>query len=682
MSKYFLCTLGTSVANGLKDLLWAKQKTPGNWDDGDPTFEKSLAALVDGFLRDKESFHKRSAEATILRKADAGPGDRVALLATDTGLGRICGEATKRLLVAGFGFADADVELVRIPGLQVSDAERLRREGLPGFVKSVVARINANQFSCDMYLCPVGGYKGIVPFLTVLGMAFRLPVLYTFEFIDSLVRLPPLPFSLDRDLYARAKDALREIGQRSEMPEGEFLSKIRGYSVEERDTFLSFVEPSSRPGFVTSGAFTDAFTPDFECESAPLSQKALEDLDILSHGQSYRTACRMAIGSQDPVMRSLWKHKKIFATDLQILKQGRTNVRVLGFESGGKFYVCRIFDHEDYDKTLEHRSCMRAGFPPETFRDWTPPPEALPDSVRDEESPYEAAMRQISDFDRKLQETVSQWASRSAEANTARAAAEKGLGKTQRKLEEARQKLMERQTEIDRLRAAVEKSKALAAELEAGASADREAAAAEHARLESLLGEVEEARRRAEAAEAESERLKELLADGGEARAAAEAARAENERLEALLARGEEERRKAENAHATRYEESLREIDSLRRRLREVNTRLALAPEDSGEASRAAKELEERKDQFAAALQTLLMSDKSDVPRNPSDEESALRIELRKVRAQLASKAGEVATLAKENASLAEALRDLTAKISSIRSRGFLQRLARFFQGE
>ena len=680
MNKYFLCTLGTSVANGLKELLWAKQKAPGSWDDADPAFEKPLAALVDGYLCDKGSFHEKSAEASVLRKAGAAPGDRVALLSTDTGLGRICGEATKRLLVSGFGFGEPDVELVRIPGLQVSDAQRLRCEGLPGFVKAVVARIKDNRSDYETFLCPVGGYKGVVPFLTVLGMAFRLPVLYTFEFIDSLVRLPPLPFSLDRDLYARAKDALREIGSRTDMPEGEFLAKVQGYSEDERDAFLAFVEPSSRPGFVTSGAFTEAFAPGFECESAPVSPKALEDLDILSHGQWYRTACRMVMGSQDPVMRSMWNHKKTLATDLQILKQGPTNVRVLGYESGGRFYVCRIFDHEDYDKTLDHRSCKRAGFPPESFREWSMPPEALPESVRDEESPFEATVRLVSDLERKLQETEVASARRAEELRNARDAAEKGLGKTQRKLEETRQKLQERQTEVDRLRAAVQKSQDRVRELEAGSSAEREAAVAEHARLKALLAEVEEARRKAEVAEAESARLKAILADGAEARAAAEAARAENERLESLLARGEEERRRAEDEHAARYEKALRQIDALRRRLHEVNTRLALAPEDSDEANRAAKELEEKKGEFADALRTLLMSDKTDVPRNPSDEERALRTELRKVRAQLVAKSGEADELEKENASLAAALRTANERLARETGGGFLARLRRFFR--
>ena len=441
MSKYFLCTLGTSVANGLKDILWSKQKTPGDWDERDETFEKALDGLVSAAIHDKSSIFRSCAEASVLHKAGAEASDRVVLLATDNGLSRICGAAAKRLLIAGFGFSDADVELVRVPALQVSDAESLRREGLPGFVRAVVSRIEANQFAYETFLCPVGGYKGIVPFLTVLGMAYRIPVLYAFEFIDSLVRLPPLPFALDRDLYIRAKDALREIGNRIEMPEREFLSKIKGFSEEERDSFLAFVEPSSRPGFVTSSAFTEVFAPEFECETAPISKKAIEDLEILSHGQLYRTACRLVLDLQDPVVRRGYRgnHKKTTATDLVIVKQGNTSLRIFGYESQGRFFVCRIFDHEDYERKLDSHSCMRADFLPEAFVEWTPPSEVLPDSIKDEDSPYEEAMKMLADRERTLANTISEWVVKVNEQREARVVAEKELRTVRKNFEKERQ---------------------------------------------------------------------------------------------------------------------------------------------------------------------------------------------------------------------------------------------------
>lgn len=414
-SKYYICTLGTSVANALKDALSAKQRTPGEWDDRDEAFEKALTNQVQLTLNDKTQPHEFCAEFSVLKKAGISSCDKVVLLSTDNGLSRICGEITRRLIVSEFGLDDGNVELVRIPGLQVSDAERLRREGLPGFVKAVVSRIEENRYTYEMVLCPVGGYKGIVPFLTALGMAFHLPVLYTFEFIDSLIRLPPLPFSLDRDLYARARGALVELGKKSEMREDEFLARIKGYTEDERDLFLSFVEPSGRPGFITSTAFTETFAPEFERETAPVAPQGLKDLEMLSHGQMYRTACNMVIDSQDRVIRRGWmgNHKKTTVTDLIILKQGNTSIRVLGYEANDHFYVCRVLAHDDYQRLLDSNHCPQiADFKTTEFTEWTMPEDDLPDSVKDEESPYEVAMRKLTDSDRHLQSRETYWATR------------------------------------------------------------------------------------------------------------------------------------------------------------------------------------------------------------------------------------------------------------------------------
>lgn len=491
-SKYYICTLGTSVANALKEVLWAKQKSPGEWDDRDEAFEKALGNQVQLKLNDKAHPHEFSAEFSVLKKAGISSCDKVVLLSTDNGLSRICGEATKRLIISEFGLDDSSVELVRIPGLQVADADRLRRVGLPEFVKAVVSRIEENRYTYETFLCPVGGYKGIVPFLTALGMAFHLPVLYTFEFIDSLIRLPPLPFSLDRDLYTRARGALVELGRKCEMHEDEFLARIKGYNDDERDLFLSFVEPSGRPGFITSTAFTETFAPEFEREMAPVAPQGLKDLKTLSHGQMYRTACNMVIDSQDRIIRRGWmgNHKKTTATDLIILKQGNTSIRVLGYEANGRFYVCRVLAHDDYQRLLDSKSCPKiADFKTTEFTEWTLPPEKLPDSVKDEESPYEVAMRKLADSDQRLQSRETYWATRVNEVKQERdelkqklADAENVQRTIERDLDKSTNNLDKAEQDLKSLK---EANEALAAQIK-DATAEMQALRAANTRLQQI----------------------------------------------------------------------------------------------------------------------------------------------------------------------------------------------------
>lgn len=629
-NKYFICTLGTSVANGLNDTLRSKQKAPGAWDDRDVPFEKSLAELVSAAQKDKSGFHKCCAEATVLRKAGVSKGDRVALLSTDTGLARICGEAAKRLIVAGFGLDESAVDLVRVQGLQVNDAERLRREGLPKFVKTVVSRIDENRYGYEMFLCPVGGYKGIVPFLTALGMAYHLPVLYTFEHIDSLLRLPPLPFSIDRELYMRAKDALLALGEKLEMREDEFLARIKGYKAEERDIFLSFVEPSlsGRPGFVMSTAFTETFAPDFECQSAPLSPQAIQDLDILSHTQWYRVACKMAILSQDRLMRMQWSHQKVVATDLMILKQGNTSIRLLGYERGGKYYVCRILAHDDYDRLLDSGKCPHErDFSSVVFQEWSPPPETLPDSVAEEESPYEAAMRMVAECDRKIQEITAEHTRKLNALKNAHVAEvrslQQGLAKAQKGQRSVQSNLDKAKNDIQNLQSSKD--------------------ALQHA----------------------NENLQQENANLQQS----------NKSLQhANVALSEEK-----EAQIAKYEAAVLELERLRKELRQLRQKMAMAPQDTEAAKAAAREFDKKKAQIEEAFKTLLISDKTEIPSTHEAEIEELKLEQRKLAAQLGAKSEEVRSLEKENASLVESLREAHAKLQSQANLGFFGRLRRLF---
>ena len=43
----------------------------------------------------------------------------------------------------------------------------------------------------DLILNPTGGYKGVIPFVTVLGMLYGKRSVYIFEHAEQLINLPP-----------------------------------------------------------------------------------------------------------------------------------------------------------------------------------------------------------------------------------------------------------------------------------------------------------------------------------------------------------------------------------------------------------------------------------------------------------------------------------------------------------
>ena len=54
-------------------------------------------------------------------------------------------------------------------------------------------------YQYDLILNPTGGYKGVIPFVTVLGMLYGKRSVYIFEHAEQLINLPPLPFSFDNN---------------------------------------------------------------------------------------------------------------------------------------------------------------------------------------------------------------------------------------------------------------------------------------------------------------------------------------------------------------------------------------------------------------------------------------------------------------------------------------------------
>ena len=85
------------------------------------------------------------------------------------------------------------------------------------------------------------------------------------------------------------------------------------------------------------------------------------------------------------------------------------------------------------------------------------------------------------------------------------------------------------------------------------------------------------------------------------------------------------------------------------------------------------------KAQIEQAFQSLLMSDKTEIPQKPSEELAALQKDLRICNAQLLAKSEEVRNLEQENASLVEALREARAKLACDEKAGFFGRLRQLF---
>lgn len=374
MNKLVICTVGTSIANGCpiqKSLF----KTPQRWDaDPQKVYQEVNEKLQNNNFMSVplEKASEASAELTSLYKLGLTQGDKIVLLSTDDMLGYACANMVSKCLQDRFDIAANDIIIKRIEDLQVQHAQDLREKGLKNLITTLLSfldNVNYSQ-SYDIILNPTGGYKGIVPFLVVMGMLFKKKNIYIFEFAKELITLPPLPFSFDLVIYNRVHEALQYLESQTEVYEQAFFTRIKDYDPEEHDFFSSFIEPTNHNGMVTLSPLAFCLLKS-ESSLNPIyvSENVLKTIDGLDFNQKQKII-QFINNLKDPILRNSYVHNFI-NTDLTVYKKTRSAERCAGFMKNGRFCVALVFTlHTDYERDLPYYS--KADFDNVQFKEWDP----------------------------------------------------------------------------------------------------------------------------------------------------------------------------------------------------------------------------------------------------------------------------------------------------------------------
>lgn len=232
MAKTIVCSVGTSAGKGLgppKDLAtWVAEQ--GGVENAARTMFARFADVPPEGERLRTTL---SAEVHSLVRIGVSAGDRVILLASETDDGLACAKALEHYLSSYFGGILIHVEPV--PGLQVQNAERFRREGVVQFVRRCLEAITSFG-SAHVILNPTGGFKALVPYTVLVGMVKRVPCHYIFEQSAELIELPPLPVTFDRAPFDRYNKLIARIERESKIPLDHWHSEV-----QHED--LSWLEP-------------------------------------------------------------------------------------------------------------------------------------------------------------------------------------------------------------------------------------------------------------------------------------------------------------------------------------------------------------------------------------------------------------------------------------------------------
>ena len=361
--KTILCTTGTSVAGSPADT------APFGSDANPERYRREARARIERLRKEGglgEFLRRVSAETNSVAQLLGSDRDAEAvLLHTDTEDGRICAELLAEIMEVDLGLV---TRLQPVAGLQVRDEKTFRRQGIQNLFHHL-DRLMDGVSPADAVLNVTGGFKSVVPYVTLFGLIRRIDVIYIHESAQALLHMPPLPLSFDFELLGEIRDAMLTLRQEGLMQRQAFLKLIRNRSVQQEAWLRSLIEEEGE--MVAPSALAALFFREQDTHTCRvmISDKARESLDASSGGVR-----RQYLGMLERVSDPLWrdsKHHPLTGTDLIGIKPGRTGERMLIFLREQTVYVCELAVHDRYEEIARTRRIK--DYETRPFEQWVMP---------------------------------------------------------------------------------------------------------------------------------------------------------------------------------------------------------------------------------------------------------------------------------------------------------------------
>jgi putative CRISPR-associated protein (TIGR02619 family) len=341
-SKLIICTTGTSIARGVQRL--------------DEIGVKKYCQLIKNRIESVQKQSKNtndflriiSAEMNSLSLSGLDKSDKVVLLHTETEDGLICAENVSELIKKHFNLSST---LVKVTGLQVKDALKFRKIGIQNLFKELDHLVYGYAPE-NVILNGTGGFKGVVPYLTLYGLLNRISTLYLFEFSNELIKLPPVPVSYDYDRPNKAYKALEKIDSESSISIDCFFKLIPDLKYEDRPWYESLIEKIGK-GEVTMSPFALIM---WETMKKSEGQVYIAKQAVKSYSNSSGQVREQYNFMLSRITNPLWRNAKIHpctGSDLEFYKPGNTSERLAGITKGNDIYVCELMQHDEYEKKIQ-----------------------------------------------------------------------------------------------------------------------------------------------------------------------------------------------------------------------------------------------------------------------------------------------------------------------------------------
>ncbi|MGH7097118.1 MAG: putative CRISPR-associated protein [Stellaceae bacterium] len=333
--RLIVSTTGTSIARGITPL--ANERDLARYRDD---IRKRCDAAS---TREPEKFLVTiSAETNSLARLGVSPADQIVLLHSDTLDGKVCASEVAELLRSSFGIANPVLE--RVEGLQVNDATRFRSHGIRSLFRHLDDYAEMVGEDGPILLNITGGFKSVVPYVTLYGMLRGQRVVYLFEQSSELISLPLAPLSFDWDRLARAANALTALKRQQIMSEAEFNARLPDLGAGDREWYGCLVEQID--GLLAPSAFGEMVYAAIDAAvSTPVFISSEADAAFKQSKGAVREQYAFILSRiANPLLRRMHLHG-VSNSDLLYWKPGNTAERVGYFLKDRNIYVCELNRH-------------------------------------------------------------------------------------------------------------------------------------------------------------------------------------------------------------------------------------------------------------------------------------------------------------------------------------------------
>lgn len=319
----------------------------------------------------KEDFLKQiSAETHGLFRINQQPGEKAYLLASDTEDGRICAEAVKSILEEDMGL---EVKLISVEGLQVLDATRFRKEGLLKLFEEL-NRIRQEHPAdyANLLINATGGFKSVIPYITLFGLIQRIPCSYVFERSANLIQLPAAPVNFDFEALAPVSDAMDKLVDQGTMSAQEFRDLLNETAPDASDWYDCLVEQEEDlvgPSPLGLLWYYKKLEATRHVYLSPNAKKALEK----SSGKSREQFLFMLNRLNDPSWRQQHDHgSSNHCKEIKFYKPGNTSERTAAYLKGSYLFVCELLQHDAYEDYRNSKEAVMERYPRGDFELFVP----------------------------------------------------------------------------------------------------------------------------------------------------------------------------------------------------------------------------------------------------------------------------------------------------------------------